>query len=129
MQNLYVSFLSQGGLDKATAMKVLKRWEETGATDPASLSKMLRRKSLDTVLAIVLQTVLDAGEQHRVHVQHYRYHVQQYHCETVLRCRGAPSELVWPLPDRALPVQARRMVAGIWVPTSLRRPASRCIGS
>lgn len=54
--------LFQGGLDKATALKVLKRWEETGATDPASLTKMLRRRSLNTVLAILVQAILDAGE-------------------------------------------------------------------
>jgi len=40
---------------------VLKRWEETGATDADSLSKMLRRRSLGTVVTIIVQAFLDAG--------------------------------------------------------------------
>ena len=41
--------------------QVLKRWEETGATDADSLTKMLRRRSLGTVITIIVQAVLDAG--------------------------------------------------------------------
>jgi len=53
--------MKKGGLDKATAQKVLKRWEETGATDADTLNKMLRRRSLGTVITIIVQAVLDAG--------------------------------------------------------------------
>ena len=34
----------KGGLDKATAQRVLKVWEETGATDPAGLKKLLVKR-------------------------------------------------------------------------------------
>lgn len=42
-------------------MKVLKKWEEVGASDPETLSKVLQRQSLGAVVTIVIQALLDAG--------------------------------------------------------------------
>ncbi len=53
--------MKKGGLDKATAQRILKVWEETGAASPEGLRKMLLGRSLRTVGVVSLQLLLDAG--------------------------------------------------------------------
>ena len=53
--------MKKGGLDKATAQRILKVWEETGAASPDGLRKMLLGRSLRTVGVVSLQLLLDAG--------------------------------------------------------------------
>jgi len=50
------------GLDKATAQKILKVWEETGAgSSPDALRKMLINRSIRTLGTVLLQVGLDTG--------------------------------------------------------------------
>ena len=76
---------------------MLKRWEETGATDPASLTKMLRRKSLDTVLTILVQALLDAGQGmrhlHLIHPFLSATPMSELRC-TVVRVRGVSAHCI-----------------------------------
>lgn len=59
--------MKKGGLDKATAQRILKVWEETGASSPEGLRKLLLGRSLRTVGVVALQLLLDAGMSHLVH--------------------------------------------------------------
>ncbi|KAK9866246.1 hypothetical protein WJX84_002186 [Apatococcus fuscideae] len=56
-----VESMKKGGLDKATAQRILKVWEETGASSPEGLRKLLLGRSLRTVGTVALQLLLDAG--------------------------------------------------------------------
>ncbi|KAK9828622.1 hypothetical protein WJX72_001138 [[Myrmecia] bisecta] len=56
-----MSDLKKGGIDKKTAQKILKVWEETGAASPDQLRKMLLNRSLTTVGTVFVQLLLDAG--------------------------------------------------------------------
>jgi uncharacterized protein (UPF0218 family) len=49
------------GLDKKTAQKILKVWEGSGASSPDELRKLLVKRSVQSVGAVLVQTVLDAG--------------------------------------------------------------------
>ena len=51
------------GLDKATAQKILKLWDDAGAKSPDALRKMLVNRSLQAVGVAALQTLLDAGNK------------------------------------------------------------------
>ncbi|KAK9806688.1 hypothetical protein WJX73_008613 [Symbiochloris irregularis] len=53
--------LKKGGVDQATAQRILKIWEETGSKSPDQLRKMLLGRSARTAAGILLQTLLDAG--------------------------------------------------------------------
>ena len=59
--SLTVQSMKKGGLDKATAQRILKVWEETGASSPEGLRKLLLGRSLRTVGVVALQLLLDAG--------------------------------------------------------------------
>ena len=59
---VFVQSMKKGGLDKATAQRILKVWEETGASSPEGLRKLLLGRSLRTVGVVALQLLLDAGE-------------------------------------------------------------------
>ncbi|BDA43763.1 hypothetical protein COCOBI_04-7790 [Coccomyxa sp. Obi] len=49
------------GLDKNTAKKVLKVWEQSGASSPDELRKLLVKRSVQSAGVVLVQTVLDAG--------------------------------------------------------------------
>ena len=53
--------LKRGGVDKDTAQKILKVWEETGAKSPDQLRKLLVGRSLKAAGLVGFQTLLDAG--------------------------------------------------------------------
>ena len=53
--------MKKGGVDQATANRILKVWEETGAKSPDQLRKMLLGRSARTAAGVLLQTLLDAG--------------------------------------------------------------------
>lgn len=56
------------GLDKATAQKILKVWEQTGAgSSPDALRKMLINRSLRTLGTVLLQVALDTGVSVNTH--------------------------------------------------------------
>lgn len=50
------------GLDKNTAQQILKVWEKSGAQSPDELRKLLIKRSVQSAGAVLVQTVLDAGE-------------------------------------------------------------------
>lgn len=56
-----VQGLKKGGIDQATANKILQVWQETGAESPDQLRKMLLKRSASIAAGVVLQTLLDAG--------------------------------------------------------------------
>ena len=58
---MFLADLKRGGVDQETAQRVLKVWEETGATSPDQLRKLLLGRSLKTAGLVGLQTLLDAG--------------------------------------------------------------------
>ena len=54
--------MAVAGLDKATAQKILKVWEQTGAgSSPDALRKLLINRSLRTLGTVLLQVALDTG--------------------------------------------------------------------
>ena len=55
------SGLKKGGVDQATAQKILKVWEDTGAKSPDQLRRLLLGRSARTAVGVLLQTALDAG--------------------------------------------------------------------
>ena len=52
----------RAGLDKATAKRVLQAWEASGASSPDELRKLLVKRSVQSAGAVLIQTLLDAGE-------------------------------------------------------------------
>ena len=59
---MYATNSAIAGLDKATAQKILKVWEQTGAgSSPDALRKMLINRSLRTLGTVLLQVALDTG--------------------------------------------------------------------
>lgn len=50
------------GLDKNTAQQILKVWENSGAKSPDELRKLLIQRSVRSAGAVLVQTVLDAGD-------------------------------------------------------------------
>jgi hypothetical protein len=53
--------MKQGGVDRATAQKILKVWESTGVKDSDQLRKLLLKRSLTSAGVVGIQTLLDAG--------------------------------------------------------------------
>ena len=53
--------LKKGGVDKETAQRILKVWEQTGAKSPDELRKLLVNRSLKAAGLVGVQTLLDAG--------------------------------------------------------------------
>lgn len=49
------------GLDKNTAKKVLQVWEQSGASSPDELRKLLVKRSVQSAGVVLVQTLLDAG--------------------------------------------------------------------
>jgi hypothetical protein len=60
-QEKLVQDLKKGGVDKETAQRILKVWEETGAKSPDGLRKLLVGRSLKAAGLVGFQTLLDAG--------------------------------------------------------------------
>jgi Ca2+-binding EF-hand superfamily protein len=60
-QEQLVQGLKKGGVDKATAQRILKVWEQTGASSPDELRKLLVNRSLKAAGLVGFQTLLDAG--------------------------------------------------------------------
>ena len=53
---------AHAGLDKNTAQQILKVWEKSGAKSPDELRKLLIQRSVRSAGAVLVQTVLDAGD-------------------------------------------------------------------
>ena len=53
----------KGGINRETAQKIIKVWEEIGSRNPDDLRKFLLKRSATTAGVVLLQTLVDAGDQ------------------------------------------------------------------
>lgn len=53
--------LSELGINRATAKQILRVWRKAGATDPAALEKLFRKRGADRSVAVSIQFALDAS--------------------------------------------------------------------
>ena len=58
-----VADFEKGGINRETAQKIIKVWEETGSRNPDDLRKFLLKRSATTAGVVLLQTLVDAGDQ------------------------------------------------------------------
>lgn len=63
----FVEAMQKGGINKALAQEVVKKWDEAGvAGDPRELRKLFLKQSATPILGTVLQTLIDAAATYSI---------------------------------------------------------------
>ncbi|KAF8058368.1 DYF13 [Scenedesmus sp. PABB004] len=66
-QEEYVEALKKGGVDQATAQRILDKWREAGAeSDPSQLRKLFLSQSLVPIAATAVQLLFDGGAAYSI---------------------------------------------------------------